>query len=320
MIKHRQFFIKVWAVSIALGLMAPWPCHGGRGWVYGAAAAPAEDPTVFTDPWVAIDGGRNKPEITFGMADLAFLGLHMASSCLFGGIGTADHGRRFVDGCLGGAVAGSLIYAGDKMGAYSPYYLGLAYAAKAVGSLGASMRDNLFLGYGMLDRYQFDIAGVRLSIGKPETNGGRRLDYFFLPSAIAGSMYAVASGAQWDPMWSLKLGTPVYWGNLDELTDGANLESATGFSLPTIVLNENFDGDPSDVLSHEFIHTQQYRQASFMDAVFEGKLYGDMFSKYHLKIGAEALGTVMLPFAALPHDSRPNEIEPEALEVDSNGE
>ncbi len=259
------------------------------------------------------------PYFKLGWEDAAVAGFHVASSCLISGFGAVSNHKNFGIACLGGAGAGTLLYAGSKLGTFAGYYAGVGYGAKGITSLGASIRDNLAQGIGPFSRFQYDLAFLRLSIGDAKSNDGMTVNYYVLPAPIISSAYAWGSGARWDTETSLKLGTPVYRGDVGAIEQNSNNKEAIAFSMPTIIVNENYTGEERDVLGHEFIHTLNYREMSWIDAVFENHVYGDRFSKYHLKLGGEIGAAAMAPFLLLEHNSRPQEMLPEALQLRPQG-
>jgi len=263
---------------------------------------------------------ESNPALTFGWQDGAVLGFEMASSCFVGGlgIGARHNPRSFWKGCAQAMlIAGPLMYAGKKMMAYAGYYDGLAYPAQAVHSLGASMRDNIAEGSGLLDRYQYNVGPAQLSFGNSRYNGGRYINVNFMPVPVAGLIYAVIDG-HFDARTSLKMGMPVFRGNL-KLAEENNGGSLGGLTLGNVILLKDTSSDLRSVVGHEGIHALDYRELSVMEGVFENRFYGKKMKKFtgdlHLKLGADTVALGLQIFGVVPHDYRPYEFIPMALEV-----
>lgn len=172
---------------------------------------------------------RTPPALSVGWQDAAAAGFNMAASCVISGFGAHYHNQGFYEGCAKGIFSGTLIYAGQKMAAYAPYYPGLAYGATVIHSLGVSIRDNVAEDLGSLDRYQFNLGPVQISLGKPSVNDGRRLNAYFLPLPFVGLIYALSVG-EFDPGLTLKMGVPIVKADLylaDKLNPGYRIEGMT---------------------------------------------------------------------------------------------
>ncbi|MBI4368778.1 MAG: hypothetical protein HY547_00960 [Elusimicrobia bacterium] len=265
--------------------------------------------------------GEDKPPLYFGWEDAAVLGFQSGASCILAGIGAARHGNNVLQACGIGAFGGSLMYTGQKIAVYSPYYWGLAYGAQATGSLGASIRDNLIAGNPPLSRYQYDVGGLaRVSIGRPETHAnGRKFNIYALPAQAAFSVFglAMAEHPYFDPALTLRMGVPVFHGGLGSLDP----ESVNGSSYPVIILGSDEISKNFGTMGHEMVHVLQGRYTGSVDAFFEGTQAGHFFDGIALKpMGGLGAGVIIgtSKILGLPHDARPEEIIPELLETPLN--
>lgn len=269
-------------------------------------------------------------KLSFTRHDAAALGINMGLSCAYAGIKTAVRTKdlkQSLEACGQGMFGGAIIYAGQKMGAYSGAYPGLGWAGQLVNSTGVSIRDNAADGLRPFDRFQYDLGPVRLSIGKSEHNNGRIFNAYILPYS-AGSLLKgfISKNDKFD--WKRSLQNGVFIFNSKKM----HRDDVGGVASGNIVFMKN-DLTPityKSVLGHEIIHTMQYREASsfsnLLDTIPAIKIknkkvqpFRFLKNRLHLDIGNDfGWGTMFLPFSRISHDKQPIEYIPVNLQLNIN--
>lgn len=226
------------------------------------------------------------------------LGGNMATSCLISGIGSRYHKKGFLKGCSKGLFAGAVMYGGKEIARHTEYE-GIPFLGKIVHSAGVSMRDNVSKGDNIFSRYQMDFGPVLFSVDK------KNFDAYLLPGSLAGLVYNVASGNEFDMEKTLSFGTPIFNFNRDKNAENmAGVEDVIGLTKANNVGIADYD-----VAGHELTHALQYREGTWLDHIIESEsLLGGL--KY-IKLGPDAqlilLGLV--PQYTMDYKNRPLEVE-----------
>ncbi len=266
-------------------------------------------------------------QIRWSSSDAVVLGANAAIGCAIGAIPSAvrkENVLEVLENCVQGALGGSLIYAGQKAASVSYNRPGVGWLAHSLVAAGASVRENVAAGQGALDRIAYDLGPLRLSVGKKEANGGKKLQWYLLPGSLTGIAYNLAKENHLDVKSSLYHGNFIFvaevgdklgrggaaFGNTTTISQSVELKSSRG-----LVRYPASEHNKKVYHNHEQVHAVSYREFGTLDlALRESATYQKIMDEYHLSLGSDLLffGTT-LAFSFLPHDSHPMELVPTAL-------
>jgi len=244
--------------------------------------------------------------LSFDRDDVAVAGLEIIVSCAIAGLPQMPKLRKVLTQCGKGALAGIVIYGGEKAASHvsTP---GMGWVAQILVNGGASMRENAARDKGLLEEVNYTFGPLAVRIGEN-------------PNWYVHPGFAVAVAEAFRTESSLNLEASLLSGILVfEYTDSSRKRPNSHVAANAIFINRTnvllTDRVLRTIYSHEAIHVVQYRSFGTAEIGLRTIPSYVLFSDItHLVYGADlgqgALYMLSLPFA---HENKPVEFVAERL-------
>jgi hypothetical protein len=188
-----------------------------------------------------------------GLGEVAFLGLNAAVGALTSGLWQELSGGSFEEGFTGGALGGSVAYAGKRLAAES--FTGAGFLGRGVAAAGSSMVRNAADARPLLDSLMVPVGPLRLYL-RPRKPTAPRLeanlrDLYWTAYGLAESRLELDVGE------SLSSGMPVFQADRDLIgSDDSAISGATTGGV--VYLSPLGEGGRTRSLAHERAHVLQF--------------------------------------------------------------
>jgi hypothetical protein len=262
----------------------------------------------------------------FQKDDGIVLGANAVIGCAVGAIPSVVQGnkvKKILTDCSQGALGGALIYSGEKAASLSSTP-GIGWLGHGLTSLGASIRENVAVGDGMLDRISYNLGPVKFTHGKKNARKDKNFNWHILPGSLIGIITNLANGHEFNANASLYTGNPVFESDSGTKNEGYALGNVT-------TIRRHFDYKRNDgrgyskfhipeskktnTFNHEQVHANQYREFGSLEiALRQSEIYSSLSDTAHLALGPD-LAVVSLFYLSTPLKERqkPMELVPYGL-------